>query len=260
MDAGALGLVIAAEWFRKRPGPLPRVRREAVDPVDDAADRRDEKGRSSPWKSSAEDHLPSIVAADAARRNGEKPNDRTDQDRSRPKAAEAWLAWRRKLLTASEAAIVMGCAPSYWEVKTPDQLRASKAGAERAEPSDFTKKLWADGHAKEAQIRDRLNESWYDFQPACFELGDYGASLDGWDEAKRRVAGGEGSEGCGIEDLPHGDFRANESPSARTCATAVPDFLLVADGSSSGHACPDTALHVPLHRGSRRRGSRGRGA
>ena len=98
----------------------------------------------------------------------------------------------------------MGAAPNYWEVKTPDQLRASKAGAERAEPSAFTKKLWADGHAREAQIRDRLNESWYDFQPACFELGDYGASLDGWD-AERRVVGGEGPEGCGdSKHLPHG--------------------------------------------------------
>ena len=98
----------------------------------------------------------------------------------------------------------MGCAPSYWEVKTPDQLRASKAGAERAEPSDFTKKLWADGHAKEAQIRDRLNESWYDFQPACFELGEYGASLDGWDEASGEWMETKGPKNSNFGDLPHG--------------------------------------------------------
>lgn len=93
-----------------------------------------------------------------------------------------WLAWRRERMTASEAAIVMGCAPSYWQTRTPDQLRAIKDGSAVApEPSDFTKKLWADGHAKEAEIRDRLNEGWYEFAPACFELGKFGASLDGWD-------------------------------------------------------------------------------
>ena len=39
-----------------------------------------------------------------------------------------WHAWRQQRMTASESAVVMGCAPDWWSISTPDQLRAYKNG------------------------------------------------------------------------------------------------------------------------------------
>ena len=96
--------------------------------------------------------------------------------------SQPWLDWRRQHFMASEAAIVMGCAPSYWEVRTADDLRQIKAGAERSEPSALTAKLWRDGHEIEAEVRAGLNARGNRFRPAVFQTGEYGASVDGWDE------------------------------------------------------------------------------
>ena len=97
--------------------------------------------------------------------------------------SDAWKAWRRERLTASNAAIVMACAPAYWGIRTPEELRRWMAGEwEPPEPDAFTLKLWADGHRIEDEVRGRLNDSWYAFYPTVFERGDFGASLDGWDE------------------------------------------------------------------------------
>lgn len=93
-----------------------------------------------------------------------------------------WHAWRAEHYMASESAIVMACAPYYWEVRTPEELRLAKAGKLVPEPSAETLRLWADGHRIEAEVRDRLNESWHSFEPSVFERGTYGASVDGWDQ------------------------------------------------------------------------------
>ena len=86
-----------------------------------------------------------------------------------------WHEWRRSKFTASEAAVVMGCAPSWWEISTPDQLRAYKKTGEKPGVSKYVAKLRADGHAMEGIQREE------GIEPACFERGPYGASLDGYD-------------------------------------------------------------------------------
>ena len=86
-----------------------------------------------------------------------------------------WHAWRRSKFTASEAAVVMGCAPSWWEISTPDQLRAYKETGEKAGVSEYVEKMRAAGHAMETIQREEGVE------PLCFERGPYGASLDGYD-------------------------------------------------------------------------------
>ena len=86
-----------------------------------------------------------------------------------------WHAWRRSKYTASEAAVVMGCAPSWWEISTPDQLRAYKETGEKAGVSEYVEKMRAAGH----RIEDVQRE--VNVFPACFERGPYGASLDGYD-------------------------------------------------------------------------------
>ena len=91
--------------------------------------------------------------------------------------ADEWHEWRREHYTASEAAIVMGCAPDYWAVRTPDQLRRVKETGNRPKLDLYTHKLFADGHAMEEKMRPAGVE------PACFSRGKYGASLDGWDPA-----------------------------------------------------------------------------
>ncbi len=92
-----------------------------------------------------------------------------------------WLEWRRRRLQASEAAIVMGCAPDYWQLKTVDQLRDVKAGAEPPPVTDWVRNMWLDGHEREHRVRSEINRrDWADYQPACFERGLYGASLDGY--------------------------------------------------------------------------------
>ena len=99
-----------------------------------------------------------------------------------PQGSDEWLAWRREHFMASEAAIVMGCPGAYWETKTPADLRRIKAGEPAPEPSAETRKLWADGHRVEAEVRGALNDAWHAFAPTIFERGEFGASLDGWDE------------------------------------------------------------------------------
>lgn len=97
--------------------------------------------------------------------------------------SDEWKAWRRERYTASVSAVVMGCAPAYWGIRTPEELRRWYAGQwEPAEPDAFTLKLWEDGHRIEDEVRGRLNDSWYAFYPTIFERGEFGASLDGWDE------------------------------------------------------------------------------
>ena len=95
---------------------------------------------------------------------------------------DEWHAWRETRRMASEAPIIMGCAPSYWEARTWDQLRERHAGFAEA-PSERTKALWAAGHAGEEMARGRINDHTpAAFVPVCSERGCYGASLDGLDQ------------------------------------------------------------------------------
>lgn len=105
--------------------------------------------------------------------------------------SKEWLEWRLKHLQASEAAIIMSCAPAYWESRTWNDLRAEKAGM-GVEPSEFAKKLFASGHEAEETCRKELEEYFMcEFSPLCGEtkIGSYGASFDGWNEVpSHRIA------------------------------------------------------------------------
>ena len=90
---------------------------------------------------------------------------------------DEWLAWRRRKFTASDAAIAMGLAPKWWSVNSVEHMLQIKAGAEPPKDSEFTKNLKQGGHIMEALQREAGVE------PACFERGEYAASLDGLDEA-----------------------------------------------------------------------------
>ena len=80
-------------------------------------------------------------------------------------------------MTASESAVVMGCAPDWWSISTPDQLRAYKNGGPAPEVSEYVQRMRNAGHTMEAIQREN------GVAPACFERGLYGASLDGYDPA-----------------------------------------------------------------------------
>ena len=61
---------------------------------------------------------------------------------------EQWLIWRATKCCASEAAVIMGCAPSWSPVKTWDDLRMQKAGL-GAPRSDFLERAAERGHRME---------------------------------------------------------------------------------------------------------------
>jgi len=85
---------------------------------------------------------------------------------------EAWHEWRRSVLSASRAPVIMQCAPRYYRTTTWDQLRGT---VEVPEPSEQTRKAWAHGHQREAaykQARPYVGES------VNLQRGRYGASLD----------------------------------------------------------------------------------
>ena len=92
--------------------------------------------------------------------------------------SDEWLEWRKGKRTASQACVIMNACPAYYEIKTWDDLRLHEAGLGN-EPSEWTKKAWEHGGGKEAEARERF---FRDFEPACFENGDYAASLDGHKE------------------------------------------------------------------------------
>ena len=110
-----------------------------------------------------------------------------------------WHEWRQGKASASDAAIIMGCAPAYWETRTWDDLRLKQAGL-ATEPTEWAKKAWAYGHQHEPAARKRLEEQTHStFAPVCIEMeGDsrFAASLDGychtsgeWAEIKCPISG-----------------------------------------------------------------------
>ena len=106
---------------------------------------------------------------------------------------EQWLIWRATKCCASEAAVIMGCAPSWSPVKTWDDLRMQKAGL--GEPrSDFLERAAERGHRMEGEARNLYLPG---TKPACIESIEddrFSASLDAlggglWGEIKCPISG-----------------------------------------------------------------------
>ena len=97
--------------------------------------------------------------------------------------SDEWHEWRRTLRMASEAPIIMDAAPKYWDTRTWEQLREKHAGL--ADPADAkTEALYAMGHAGETTGRLHAEKEFSTPYPAaCYVRGDYGASVDGAQDA-----------------------------------------------------------------------------
>lgn len=86
--------------------------------------------------------------------------------------SEEWLAWRRKRGMASESSAIMGLNP----YQTAEQIRSIKRGTNK----QYTNAAMERGHREEAVAREVYERDSADmFQPACFEMGEFGASVDG---------------------------------------------------------------------------------
>ena len=97
-----------------------------------------------------------------------------------------WHAWRADKWMASEASIVMGVAPSSYEVKSWIGLMLSKGGLGN-DPTEWSERMLEFGHEHEAAALARVNASdRYDvpFAPVCGETEQPGrafaASFDGY--------------------------------------------------------------------------------
>ena len=86
-----------------------------------------------------------------------------------------WHEWRATVRTASQAPVIMGAAPSYWQTRTWDQLRNEPVG-ERPAPDEFTQALYDRGHRMEQQW---LKAHVLRPRPVCLQRGPFSASLDG---------------------------------------------------------------------------------
>ena len=97
--------------------------------------------------------------------------------------SEEWLKWRQNSWCASEAGIIMMCAPSWMQYRTWDDLRLVKAGF--AEYDAWTQEMFKHGHEREAEVREWYNKRYgYVARPVCVESKKYPnmtASLDGFD-------------------------------------------------------------------------------
>ena len=89
--------------------------------------------------------------------------------------SDQWQEWRAGVRSASDAPVIMGAAPSYWEKRTWDDLR----NPPEREVSEFTQRLWDMGHRRERWYRQAHG---LPIEPACLQRGEYAASLDGFFE------------------------------------------------------------------------------
>ena len=91
--------------------------------------------------------------------------------------SEEWHAWRKRILSASRAPIIMGVAPSYWYKNSWADLRKPEPTAAEHDPA--TRKLFQAGHLAERRYRATLPPTW---EPKCYEREVdgvlFGASLD----------------------------------------------------------------------------------
>lgn len=86
--------------------------------------------------------------------------------------SEEWLAWRRRRAMASETSAIMGCNP----YQTAEQIRSIKRGTNK----QYTNAAMERGHREEVIARQVYEADTADlFQPACFEMDKFGASVDG---------------------------------------------------------------------------------
>ncbi len=97
--------------------------------------------------------------------------------------AAEWHAWRAERLMASEAPIVMECAPNWWETRTWTDLRALKTGFTK-EPPARIHAMRKHGRAAEAGARAELEaKTGFAFTPICGEAENeqlpFAASFDG---------------------------------------------------------------------------------
>ena len=92
-----------------------------------------------------------------------------------------WHEWRASRWMASEAAIVMGRAPTWFQTRSWDDLMIAKMGL-APEPSEFVKARMQRGHELEPEARQwAIDATGYQFEPTCIEgsIGKFAASLDG---------------------------------------------------------------------------------
>ena len=92
--------------------------------------------------------------------------------------SDAWLAWRRSIITASDASIIMGTNPYCDE----DELRKRKLGIF---PEIKETHAIREGRRLEPIARDKFNSDYpgYDMRPLVVESSEHtflGASLDGY--------------------------------------------------------------------------------
>ena len=107
-------------------------------------------------------------------------------DDSSIQGSQAWLDKRNNCVGASEVASIHNVKGAFQtKIQT---LNAKLYGAPAL--SDFTKKMFADGHEIEITIRDYLNQNGWNFIPCvCVhpENDRFLASLDGYDAEKRVI-------------------------------------------------------------------------
>ena len=96
---------------------------------------------------------------------------------------DAWKEWREERCMASEAPIIMGVAPDWWQVRTWDDLRAAKAGfGDDNVRTDFMERMARRGHVVEERVRKHLvSAEGIHYTPAVVEHrdGTFAGSLDG---------------------------------------------------------------------------------
>lgn len=85
--------------------------------------------------------------------------------------SEAWHEWRRARYMASETPALLGLS----KYQTAERMLVGKVRNTREKQNE----AMAHGHEQEPLARDWYGEHFEPMRPACWELGRYGASLDG---------------------------------------------------------------------------------
>ena len=121
--------------------------------------------------------------------------------------SKEWDTWRINKATASRAAVIMDCVPSYRTVKTLEDLESDMVGL-TPEPDEYLKGLFKRGHKLEQECRETL---FPDFDPCCVELdaGDvFVASFDGLSEL---IDYGDNAKYAWVEIKSSPDHKENSS-------------------------------------------------
>ena len=135
---------------------------------------------------------------------------------------DAWLDWRETVRSASEAPIIMGAAPAYWERNSWADLRNPNPPKE---PSDYTREIWAYGHRREEEYRRAHHPH---LMAVNLQRGDYGR-IPGHCRPRPSVrradlVGSEIARQSDIEDMGGCGGRANSGRHpgrARSCLVAA---------------------------------------